>query len=1026
MCYAVPTSSATTLFSGSAWQAARLMSVLMVSALLGCGGGGDVATTVPEARETGTTGDNVVVSAVDAGTSTQGTFERGTGYLSRSAQVLRSSGQGVAVATLTTTVGRGGFYEVFAWWPQAEAGAGEAQVAIQHAGGQTTAKVDQRVLAGQWNSLGLFEFGPSASARISFIGIGNSRMVVDAVRLQWVGVERPRFTLATDTLPVGLKDMAYRASLATSGGTAPYRYSVSGGALPPGLTLNSESGTLEGIAAQAGRFGFKVTAMDANGAHVSHQLEVFVDDTAAANSEPQGMPLTDALQDQRRRRMDAGSGSASLNNLLAIVAALPEGGWSKVNMNSFSDVWAPADLRPLMRDSNPTPSKIILAWSSFAWDSNRSSLFLYGGGHANYTGNDTYLWRGETQMWERASLPSQMVKDDLSNTIAIDGSDKAPASAHTYDNTLFFPVLDRMLVLGGASVPLGGHFLTQDTATTSRKTGPYLFDPSRAHPNRVGGSTGSHVQRVAPYPEIVGGNMWSNRESWLHANANSAPPSHSFVNGCSGYAQEDGLDVAYVRTAYSLYRYRIFDLGNPAADRWERVGRYYAGSGAQAACSYDTQRKVFVSTNRNTAAPFNYWNLNTPGPKNNEAYFTPTDPSGNFAQLLASKSIDIRYCGIEFDPRRADHKLWCGDGRVWTLTPPAGLGTNGWVINQNAPPGTAVPNGGVGTGILGKWKYIPNLDVFMGLQDPVLGNIWVYKPVGWVNPSGGNLPPSAVLSSPSNGAAYGPGASIQLNATALDRDGSVSKVEFLANGKKIGEAVSPPYQLIWASPPAGLQSLAAKATDDEGSSAVSAPVNITVLSDADGGGTVTLQRGTVPGAQVADTYLSSYHKTLNFGSVSNMQDQQAYYSNLLRFAIFQSEGGPIPDGAQIRSAKLSVYKYSSYNMLYGLHRMLQEWSEAAATWNQRLPGLPWATAGANGPDADFATTVDATAITGFDPEWIDFDLTASVSAMSTASPKNNFGWRLRSVSGNSNLKRIYASDYAADPTLRPKLVISYE
>jgi hypothetical protein len=53
-----------------------------------------------------------------------------------------------------------------------------------------------------------------------------------------------------------------------------------------------------------------------------------------------------------------------------------------------------------------------------------------------------------------------------------------------------------------------------------------------------------------------------------------------------------------------------------------------------------------------------------------------------------------------------------------------------------------VPATDTGTGILGKWKYIPNLDVLMGLQDSTLGNVWVYKPAGWTNPKDVPPPPS--------------------------------------------------------------------------------------------------------------------------------------------------------------------------------------------------------------------------------------------------------------------------------------------
>src|SRR5690606_4239854 len=266
-------------------------------------------------------------------------------------------------------------------------------------------------------------------------------------------------------------------------------------------------------------------------------------------------------------------------SLASIAARLPASEWRKVNLNSFSSAWAPASLRPLFGRGNPAPDKIIQAWSSFAWDSNRSALILYGGGHANYTGNDVYIWRSSTRLWERAALPSQVKFDPAGNLVAVDGPDHAPASAHTYDNNIFLPIIDRMLALGGAAETNGGHFLRHDTSrtdiVTSRKTGPYLFDPNRADPNKVGGTTGSHVQRVGPYAGVVGGEMWSNRENWQNP---TGAPSNAFVNGCTAYAEENGKDVVYVRN-YHLYRYTINDLNDPTRDRWEVVGIFWGGPG---------------------------------------------------------------------------------------------------------------------------------------------------------------------------------------------------------------------------------------------------------------------------------------------------------------------------------------------------------------------------------------------------------------------------------------------------------------
>ncbi len=64
------------------------------------------------------------------------------------------------------------------------------------------------------------------------------------------------------------------------------------------------------------------------------------------------------------------------------------------------------------------------------------------------------------------------------------------------------------------------------------------------------------------------------------------------------------------------------------------------------------------------------------------------------------------------------------------------------------PPGDII-----GTGIMGKWHYAPFYDVFVGLEDANEGQIWIYKPAGWVQPNPpGNALPTVTITSPANGA----------------------------------------------------------------------------------------------------------------------------------------------------------------------------------------------------------------------------------------------------------------------------------
>jgi PKD repeat protein len=71
----------------------------------------------------------------------------------------------------------------------------------------------------------------------------------------------PALVLTPATLPAGNVGAAYFVQLSTSGGTAPYAYAVSSGALPPGISLTS-AGLLSGTLTTEGNYAFSLTATD--------------------------------------------------------------------------------------------------------------------------------------------------------------------------------------------------------------------------------------------------------------------------------------------------------------------------------------------------------------------------------------------------------------------------------------------------------------------------------------------------------------------------------------------------------------------------------------------------------------------------------------------------------------------------------------------------------------------------------------------------------------------------------------------
>jgi hypothetical protein len=214
--------------------------------------------------------------------------------------------------------------------------------------------------------------------------------------------------------------------------------------------------------------------------------------------------------------------------------------------------------------------------------------------------------------------------------------------------------------------------------------------------------------------------------------------------------------------------------------------------------------------------------------------------------------------------------------------------------------------------------------------------------------------------------------------------------------------------------------LTAVATDDLGAATTSLPVTINV-----GRAVMVLQEGLDGYLGTSDTYLADFGPKVNFGGSDTLIDYSRvyFYEILLRFEIFASDGGPVPDGATIESAKLELYKYSFYDHRYRAHRLLQDWSEREATWNQRFSGVPWAQGGARGSGTDIAVLADGEGLVGWQPQWISIDVTSGVQGMSDGEP--NHGWKLIPIAGNPNAKKFHSRDTVSEPSKRPRLIVSF-
>ena len=194
--------------------------------------------------------------------------------------------------------------------------------------------------------------------------------------------------------------------------------------------------------------------------------------------------------------------------------------------------------------------------------------------------------------------------------------------------------------------------------------------------------------------------------------------------------------------------------------------------------------------------------------------------------------------------------------------------------------------------------------------------------------------------------------------------------------------------------------------------------------------TVTLQDGVNSYGGTTDSRITSSSPTTNEGGNS-------YYdlitpsstSLLIRFAIFASEGGPVPNGATILSATLSLWEDWGPASVFKAARVRKNWQEMQVTWNQAANGTNWTTPGIYDatdvlPSADGEGT-SASATAG-NPGWLNIDVSSGVQAFAAGSA--NYGWKFSWVSGpnSSNAKTFLArNDNQSSGTKRPKLVITY-
>ena len=112
-----------------------------------------------------------------------------------------------------------------------------------------------------FSSAGVLSGTPTASGNFNFIVTATDFTGGSNARSYTLTVADPTITMSPLSLPDAAIGAAYAQTISATGGTSPYGFALTAGALPAGLSLESD-GTLSGTPTAAGSFNFTVTGTD--------------------------------------------------------------------------------------------------------------------------------------------------------------------------------------------------------------------------------------------------------------------------------------------------------------------------------------------------------------------------------------------------------------------------------------------------------------------------------------------------------------------------------------------------------------------------------------------------------------------------------------------------------------------------------------------------------------------------------------------------------------------------------------------
>ena len=150
---------------------------------------------------------------------------------------------------------------------------------------------------------------------------------------------------------------------------------------------------------------------------------------------------------------DRAGATGDLSALKAIVSHMAPGSWYELPKTSIQPALASRTQAP--DDGGVTgPVSVITAWNGAAFDG-RQNWYFFGGGHADYSGNEVYDFDFATLKWSRLTEPSKM-QPQVKGGPCAETVDNTPLSSHTYDGFLYVPTTKSAWLWPGVDFCWGG------------------------------------------------------------------------------------------------------------------------------------------------------------------------------------------------------------------------------------------------------------------------------------------------------------------------------------------------------------------------------------------------------------------------------------------------------------------------------------------------------------------------------------------------------------------------------------------